>query len=164
MEMHPFKQNTELTNYMPVPRAVLELNLPFSAVVVYGMLLDRGTLSRKNGYTDENGWIYVAYPVLEVAHVLGISPTSVKKTMKLLEEAGLIRRLRRSRKDANRIFLMLPSDAVLTDTGRDTRRDRKEGCEGQKTDSVRETIVAPNNIKKQHNRNNIYQHKQEESL
>ena len=163
MNYSRFTQQTEITNYMPIPRRILSLSLPFSAVVLYGLLLDRGTLSRKSGFTDESGWIYVVYPVLELADVLGISPTSVKKDLKKLEEKGLIRRIRRSRKEANRIYLLLPGDAV-TATGREIGKDRKCTSEGQKQSRRRETIVAPSNMNKQHNIIDLYQHKQEESL
>lgn len=163
MNYSRFTQQTEITNYMPIPRHILSLSLPFSAVVLYGLLLDRGTLSRKNGFADESGWIYVVYPVLELAEVLGISPTSVKKDLKKLEEKGLIRRVRRSRKEANRIYLLLPDDAV-TATGRETGKDRKCTSEGQKQPCRRGTIVAPSNMNKQHNIIDLYQHKQEESL
>lgn len=163
MNYSRFTQQTEITNYMPIPRQMLSLSLPFSAVVLYGLLLDRGTLSRKSGFTDESGWIYVVYPVLELVEILGISPTSVKKDLKKLEERGLIHRVRRSRKEANRIYLLLPADAV-TATGTVTGRDRKSTSQGRKQPSRRETIVAPSNMNKQQDIIDLYQHKQEESL
>ena len=167
MNYSRFTRQTEITNYMPIPRHILSLSLPFSAVVLYGLLMDRGTLSRKNGFADESSWIYVVYPVLELAEVLGISPTSVKKDLKKLEEKGLIRRVRRSRKEANRIYLLLPGDAVTAtgrETGKETGKDRKCTSEGQKQSCRRETIVAPSNMNKQRNIIDLYQHKQEESL
>ena len=163
MKYSRFTQQTEITNFMPIPRQALALGLPFSAVVLYGLLLDRGTLSRKKGFADDSGWIYVVYPVLELVEVMGISSTSIKKDLKRLEDAGLIHRIRRSRKEANRMYLLLPEDAV-TATGRETRRDRKCTSEGKNQTSRRETIVAPSNMNKQHNIIDLYQHKQEESL
>lgn len=114
--MKHYTLHNALTEYFPIPREVLTLALPFSAMILYGLLLDRGSLSRKYGYVDENGWIYVVYPVLELTHTLGISATSVKKDPKRLEEAGLICRIRRSRKEANRTYLLAPENA-LTATG-----------------------------------------------
>lgn len=162
MDAKPFTLQTELTNYMPIPRSVLALSLPFTAVVLYGVLLDRGTCSRKNGYA-EDGCIYVVYPILELTEYLGLSTTAIKTHLTTLEHAGLIRRVRRWRKDANRIFLYLPEDAV-TATGTDTGRDAIPTSDRRKSVPGRERIPAPSNRKKQHRLNNNYQHKQEESL
>ena len=56
-KLHPYTLDTELTGYMPVPREMIQMQLPSTAVLIYGALLDRGTLSRKNHYTDEAGQI-----------------------------------------------------------------------------------------------------------
>lgn len=48
-KLHPYTLDTELTGYMPVPRELIQMQLPSTAV------LDRGTLSRKNHYTYEAG-------------------------------------------------------------------------------------------------------------
>lgn len=163
MTYNRFTLQTELITYLPIPRDVMRLSLPFSAVVLYGLLLNRGTLSQKHGYADESGWIYVVYPVLELSEAMNISPTSVKKNLKILEQAGLIHRVRRSRTEANRTYLLVPEDS-LTATGKETGRVRKGSSEGQKTVLRRETLVAPSNLNKQLNLSNLYQHKQEESL
>jgi len=63
IKLLPYTLDTELTGYMPIPRELLEMDLPSTAVLIYGALLDRGTLSRKNAYTDGDGWVYVFYPV-----------------------------------------------------------------------------------------------------
>lgn len=150
---------TRLTNYMPVPRSVLDLSLPSTAVVLYGVLLDRGTLSQKNDYTDAVGWVYVVYPILELGHLLGLSDTSVKNNLRILEQAGLIRRIRHSRKEANRYYLRIPEDAVM-ETGTDSILPE----ENRKSAPGKERKVPPNNRKKQHNFSNQYQYLQEESL
>lgn len=43
--LQPFYQHIKLTDYFPLPRGVLELNLPSTALLVYSVLLDRATLS-----------------------------------------------------------------------------------------------------------------------
>ena len=47
--MEHFFQDTLLTDYFPLPRGALELGLPSTALVLYSILMDRGTLSQKNG-------------------------------------------------------------------------------------------------------------------
>ena len=41
-----FRQDTVLTNYYPLPRALLKLDLPSTALLLYSILLDRATLSQ----------------------------------------------------------------------------------------------------------------------
>ena len=74
--LKPYTLDTELTGYLPVPREMLDLGLPSTAVLIYGALLDRGTLSRKNAYADESGWVYVIYPVDRLAETFHISDTA----------------------------------------------------------------------------------------
>lgn len=51
-----------MTNYYPLPRSLLKLELPSTALLLYSILLDRATLSQKNGFTDPGGWVFVVTP------------------------------------------------------------------------------------------------------
>lgn len=159
MDLRRYTTQSQLTNYLLVPRSILTLELPSTAVLLYGILLDRATLSRKNGYWDTGGWVYAVFPVLEMAKILGISDTSVKNSLRTLEQQGLIRRVRRKRKEANRIYLLVPADTV-TGTGTGTNLP----SEGKKTTRERGRILPPNNRIEQQDFINSYQHSEEESL
>ena len=39
----PFTLEAGLTGYMPLPRELLDMDLPSTAVLIYGALLDRAT-------------------------------------------------------------------------------------------------------------------------
>jgi len=155
----PYRKTTCLTDYYPIPRSLLEEKLPLMALLIYGMLLDRATLSRKNDYRDESGWIFVVFPVLELRDLLGCSTTSVKDHLKALEDAGLIRRTRRSRREASRIFLLVPKDSVT-----DTLRDENPASQSRKSGFYRAGKVAPNNRNKQQDIINYEQLEAGESL
>jgi len=159
MELRRFTTQTQLTNYIPLPRSMLSLGLPSTAVLLYGILLDRATLSQKNDYCDGAGWVYAVYPILELVQLLGLSDTSIKNSLRLLEQHGLIRRVRNRRREANRVYLFIPSDAVQ-DTGTGTSLP----SEGKKSASGTGRKVPPNNIIKQQEFINPYQHSEEESL
>lgn len=88
--LHPFTLSTSLTGYMPVPRELLEMELPSTAILLYAVLLDRATLSQKNKYSDGTGTVYVIYPIDKLAETLSISDTAVKRNLKILEQKGLI--------------------------------------------------------------------------
>ena len=76
--LHPFTLSTSLTGYMPIPRELLDMELPSTAILLYAVLLDRATLSQKNGYSDGTGAVYVIYPIDKLAETLSISDTAVK--------------------------------------------------------------------------------------
>lgn len=156
----PFDVHTELTNYMPLPRSILSLDLPKSAVLQYAALLDRGTLSRKNHFADETGWVYVYFTIEELSSVLGLSDKVVQKNQRLLEEAGLITRKHIPRDRSVRIHLALPEESIHTAVGgRKGRKHREEST------CLPPQKVPTNNIRKQHElNNNYYQHNEEESL
>lgn len=157
--LKPYELETELTGYMPIPRQLLEMDLPSTAMLLYGALLDRGTLSRKNHYADENGRVYVIYPVQRLAETFRISDTAVKRHLRELEHCGLIRRQRESRHSPSHIFLNLPSGSI-----RGTPEGTIHPEERAKSPPQRGRKVPPNNQKQQQKQNNYYQHSEEESL
>lgn len=157
--LNPYELETELTGYLPIPRQLLTMPLPSTAILIYGILLDRGTLSRKNHYADENGQVYVIYPVERLAETIRISDTAVKRHLRELEARGLIRRRRENRHSPSHIFLNLPSGSI-----QGTMEATKCSCEGAKTPPQRERKVPPNNRRKQQQQSNYYQHSEEESL
>lgn len=110
--LQPFTLSTSLTGYMPVPRELLEMELPSTAILLYAVLLDRATLSQKNRYSDETGAVYVIYPIDKLAEILSISDTAVKRNLKVLEQQGLIWKMRETKNGPNRIFLNIPEESV----------------------------------------------------
>lgn len=159
MELRRLTTRTGFTNYIPLPRSILELDLSSTAIVLYGVLLGRATLSQKNDYTDDTGWVYVVYPIEELAHLLGLSNTTIKDSLRRLERKGLVRRVRLSRKEANRLFLCLPADAVKDSptAGISSRDSRKSAAD-------RDGKPAPSNISKLKEIVNTYKHSEEESF
>lgn len=60
--------------------------------ITYGFLLDRMQLSMKNKWIDENGLVYVIYPLDEIRKDMGISKRQAVEYLSELEEAGLLER------------------------------------------------------------------------
>lgn len=46
---------TELPAYLPYPRFLLKMDISHTAKLLYALLLDRSTLSQKNGWQDSEG-------------------------------------------------------------------------------------------------------------
>ena len=51
-------------------------NLSTDAKLLYGLLLDRMSLSMKNGWYDEQGRVYIYYPLDEIQEALCFPPTA----------------------------------------------------------------------------------------
>ena len=67
----PFTRDTQLSGFLTLPKSLLCWGLSPGALLVYGLLLDRGKLSQRSGWTDKQGWVYVIFPVRELALALG---------------------------------------------------------------------------------------------
>lgn len=87
-------KKTPLADFMPLPRPVLGLRISSTAKLLYALLLDRATLSQKNGYQNKQGYTYVIFPVKELAKALGRSEETVRRGLNELELEGLADRLR----------------------------------------------------------------------
>ena len=159
MNLQRFTAQMKLTNYIPLPRAVLEMGLNSTQILLYALLLDRATLSVKHDYTDFGDWVYVVYTEEELSRILSVSTRIIRKYTCALESAGLLRKERISRKQANRLFLLVPSNSV-TGTGSGTKLPVDRNNISKHTG----TKVPPNNIKEQHNLSKLYQHTEEESI
>ena len=154
-KLKPYTLDIALTGYFPVPRELVEMELPSTAILIYGALLDRATLSQKNHYADAGGWVYVIYPVERLAETFHISDTAVKRHLRELEAKGLIHRRREVKNGANHIYLNLPAGSC-----------RETSCtdQGAKVTPPTGRKVPPNNKRYQQNISNYYQHREDESL
>ena len=77
---------TPLPPYLPYPRFLLTENLSLTAKLLYTLLLDRATLSQKNSWVDERGFVYVIFPLSSLSKVLQCSTSSA--TYQLMISGG----------------------------------------------------------------------------
>lgn len=84
------------------------------AKLLYGILLDRMSLSLKNKWLDNAGRVYIIFPLEEVMAALGCADNKATKLLRELEnKAGLIERKRRGLGKPSLIYLknfMTPSE------------------------------------------------------
>lgn len=159
-DLHPFTRQTALTGYYPVPRDVLNHNLPPTAILLYAVLLDRATLSRKNGWKDEAGRVYVLYPIEKLAETLHVSETAVKRHLAELTRDGLIERQRPVGNGPSHIFVNIPEESKSTAEGQPNAPSKSA-----KTPRPTGQNRTPNN-RRRHEiiSDSYYQHKEDESL
>ena len=92
--------DTPLPPCMAFPRALTGFPVSSTAKIMYCRMLD-AMLS--NGQEDENGILFVCFPVTAIAAVLSRSSMTVKRSLNELENAGLIMRVRQGVGEPNRI-------------------------------------------------------------
>ena len=94
-----YGQSSELFSYFRIPKALFQdhrfRQLSTDARTLYGILLDRMSLSAKNGWADEHGRVYIIYTVREVQESLCCAEHKAVKLFRELEQADLIERKRR---------------------------------------------------------------------
>ena len=87
-------------------------SLSTAAKLLYGMLLDRMSLSARNGWHDDAGRVYIYYTVKEVCQDIGCGRN---KAMRLLAELdtvkgiGLIERVKQGQGKPDKIFVKIIS-------------------------------------------------------
>lgn len=79
--------------------------------VLYGHLLDRVSLSRENGWIDENGHVYIIFTLASIQKAMSCSDKTATKYLTELEEFGLIERVRRGQGKPTIIYVKNFSDS-----------------------------------------------------
>ena len=104
------KPNMPLPQYLPYARFLLDTDLSHTAKLLYTLLLDRATLSQKNNWVDERGFVYVIFPISSLSEALRCSTMSIKRALRSLEDADLIERRRGRITVPNSIFVKVPTE------------------------------------------------------
>ena len=123
--MKNFRRKTKIKKYVQMPLSVLLGNYSSNAKVIYALILHRAMLSQKNGW-EENGNVFVIYPIKQLAKDICKSERSVKTVLKELEEVDLIKRSNQGACKPNHIFVFVPDDGQ-NDDGEGVDSDPMEG-------------------------------------
>ena len=70
-------------------------DMSFEAKFLYGILLDRLELSRRNGWVDEKGHVFIIFTVRQVMDAVRCGEKKAMRLLAELEDAHLIERVRR---------------------------------------------------------------------
>lgn len=111
-DLAPFTREDKLCHFAPVPIGVLEMGLRPSAVLVYIKLLNRATLSQKNGWWDHQGWVYVNYSVPHLALELKMGESTIRELLRVLENRELIFRTYPMAGEVSEIYLRVPKTSL----------------------------------------------------
>ena len=113
------------------------VDLSTDAKTLYGILLDRMGLLVKNGWLDEQGRVYIIFPVQEVMDALGCADNKATKLFRELEKFGLIERKRRGLGKPNLIYVKNFADPRF--------RNREKNSSGAADSAQQETAKQRRN-------------------
>ena len=78
--------------FVPLPKESLTWGLSPTAVLAYGLLMNRAELSFRNGWLDERDLPFVIYPLDDLGADLGVSESTARRVLRELTDLGLVSR------------------------------------------------------------------------
>ena len=94
-----YGQAGELFSFYRIPKALFQesrfQNLSTDAKTLYGILLDRMSLSVKNEWFDKKGRVFIIFTIEDVKRTLRCADNKATRLLRELEKFGLIERKRR---------------------------------------------------------------------
>ena len=141
-------ESDEFTFYR-IPKIIITSpifkNISCDAKLLYGLLLDRMSLSAKNGWFDEDNRVYIIFSIKEVMEYMNCSKGTAIRFMSELEESNLIERKKRGRGLADYIYVKRYFDE--NKVGQKENPKKSEFCtpEGSETEPQEVQNLNPNN-------------------
>ena len=150
MDFIPYKVNEVLENvFYQIPKELftnpIYNSLDSTSILLYGLLLDRLSVSMKNKWIDKDGNIYIIYSRKEAQKKLRLSDKPVSKAFKKLEEAKLIYEIRSGFKKHNIIYVGKIAHQSVEKTMNRIMSDSRIG---------KNTIIESDNVRRSNNKYN----------
>ena len=116
-------------------------NITAEAKILYGILLDRISLSQKNGWFDEANRVYIIFTVDEVKAAMGCAEQKAVKLLSELEKkAGLIERKRQGLGKPNLIFVKNFIVDNPVDNNPVSQESQFQSCENHNSGAMKITV------------------------
>lgn len=104
-----YGQESEQFSFFRIPKLLVTdqkfCNLSSDTILLYGMLLDRMSLSQKNKWVDDYNRVYIIYTLEDIMHDLNKSHGTVVKAFKSLDQKGLIERIKQGQGKPTLIYV-----------------------------------------------------------
>ena len=146
-----YGQAGKLFSFYRIPKALFQeqrfQNLSTDAKTLYGILLDRMSLSVKNEWFDKQGRVFIIFTIEDVKRALCCADNKATKLLRELENFGLIERKRRG--------LGKPSLVYVKNFSSDLSNERVQNRENHESGSPKNACQDPpksRGIKKKENK------------
>ena len=134
-----YGQTGELFSFYRIPKALFQeqrfQSLSTDAKTLYGILLDRMSLSVKNGWLDKQNRVFIIFTIEDVNRSLCCADNKATKLLRELEEFGLIERKRRG--------LGRPSLVYVKNFSADSSKARFQNRENHESGGFKSTSQDP---------------------
>ena len=104
-----YGNQAEMFSYFRIPYALVRekvfASLSLESKILYGLLLDRMGLSRKNQWVDAEGRVFIIYPISEIEEELAVSKKLAMKYLNELERFGLIEKRKQGMNKPNILYI-----------------------------------------------------------
>ena len=162
MSYYYLKEESVFPPYLQFPEFLMNLPISQTAKITYMVLYDRARLSQKNKWLDEEGRIFIIFPIKEICKRIGKGETAVKQALNDLDVAGLLKRRSGGFSKPNLIYIRIPhsSSFSASDGNIPSISVDKQLSGGHKSVSTAAGSTTPNkvietsNIKKSKRTNN----------
>lgn len=118
-------------SFYQIPRQIFTdrrcQGLSSGAKLLYALLRDRAALSRRNGWVDGQGRVFIYFTIREVEQALGCSHGTAVALMGAVARAGLIERVRQGQGRPSRIYVSGGTDPEEDRPGPEERPSRPGG-------------------------------------
>ena len=134
-----YGQAGELFSFFRIPKALFQeqrfQNLSTDAKTLYGILLDRMSLSVKNEWFDKQGRVFIIFTIEDVKRALCCADNKATKLLRELENFGLIERKRRG--------LGKPSLVYVKNFSSDLSNERVQNRENHESGAFKKECQDP---------------------
>lgn len=104
-----YGRGTEQYAFYQVPKILITddrfADITTDAKLLYSLMLDRSSLSAKNGWLDKEGKVYIFYTLEQIMTDMHCANQKATKLLKELETKGLIERKKRGQGKVTRIYV-----------------------------------------------------------
>ena len=104
-----YGQAGELFSFYRIPKALFQeprfQSLSTDAKTLYGILLDRMSLSVKNGWLDKQNRVFIIFTIEDVKRALCCADNKATKLLREIEKFGLIERKRRGQGKPSLVYV-----------------------------------------------------------
>ena len=138
-----YGNQAEQFSFIKIPKVMItdatfsDLSLP--AKVLYGLLLDRMSLSMKNRWFDSENRVYIIYQIADIQEDLGISKKKAIDLLNTLEKFGLVEKKRRGLGMPSILYVknfIVDVDNSFVDASRGGRKDTSGSMQNGTSRSV----------------------------
>ena len=148
-----YGQEAESFSFYRIPKVLFTderfAGLTCEAKVLYGLMLDRMSLSVRNGWLDDDGKVFIIFRIDDICELIGCASQKAVKLVHELDDVkgiGLIEKHRGGLGDANVFYIknfMMPleiSDENSSVSGKEAENGAdSQNCENHKTGIVKST-------------------------